>query len=1238
MEFEDVLRIADEAVERLRGRGLNDVERTILEGSWDAKSYEAIAEVSDYSDAYLKQDVGPKLWKLLSEALGRKVSKKTLKTAFDLYTSSNGLKPLDFSGGRSHPIPSPQIEDVPIALVPPPLEWGEWAVDVTDFYGRHHELSQLTTLVVNERRRLVVLYGMNGIGKTWLSQTFKARMQASFAHVLCLSLHQQPSPDALVARLLRSLTPHHGDYSAQPLDSNLAQLIHCFTQQPCLVILDDGDTVFQPQALAGYYRDGYGEYRKFLRQIASLNHRSCVIWVSQAEPDGLADLGSGVGILPLAGFSASEARAWLHTNSNLEGTEAERVELIERCSGHPSVIRRIVSRRMSDMIGRQIADLLGHWSSVVEQVQDQFAPFNQLTVTEQQVMYWLAIAQTPLRFDQLQTYMTPPPSMAVIDSLVRRSLCHFVQTDTDRNPRVAQPAIVSTYVLHRFLASVKDELTTGAIALLNSHALLTTQAPEYIQNQQRRLMLAPLVAHLRSHHYPAPQDALDRLLTQCRGTAGATAKYVIGNLINLRQQINPDWSDYDFSNMTIWQADLRHAVLQGANFACTDLSQCVFAQAIGRSIVLAFSPNGQWLATGNENGKTLVWEVSQGSLSLNAQYQPDLHQHDAPPYAHTRVRSLAVSPDHNLLAIGSDSHTIQLWDMHSKQLWQQQLRHPAPVRCVCFGADQRVLASSSEDRIYLWDTYSGRLTHTLTGHQGDITDLCFDATGQQLLSCSDDQTVRLWTVNGSGSHQSLSSSTNGWFKAVLFCRSHAAARLTEHSTAIAIECHGRTMRLWSVETGDSYCTLLLDPQEMVVAIAVSRDGDRVASSTVVLPQPHHASSHALHRQVKIWDIRTQQCIQTLAVIDWDVQVLAFSPDGQWLATGGDRQLALWDVETGQCLSDLRDPREPVLAVSFNHDQTHLITGQQNHAIRLWEIQSGRCHHQLVGHTNWVRVLAASPNGRWLASSSGETIRLWDMDAGVYCATLSRQSDLVRVLCFSPTASVLASGMDDATITLWDLQTRQWVAILSEHRDRISALCFSPDGHWLASGSYDQSILVWNTETGVSTGCLNGHEDRIQSLRMSLDGQRLVSASRDGTAKCWNLATGECQYTWHRPDALIHAVYIDATGRAIAASSGKGDTQTLQLWDIQAGTLIQPLEWEQASTIWSVTVSAQGERIAIGTEDGFIHVWQWQPRRYIKALRTDCPYEGMNIRDMTIQGRPLSSLQVERLKQLGAIER
>jgi WD40 repeat protein len=123
---------------------------------------------------------------------------------------------------------------------------------------------------------------------------------------------------------------------------------------------------------------------------------------------------------------------------------------------------------------------------------------------------------------------------------------------------------------------------------------------------------------------------------------------------------------------------------------------------------------------------------------------------------------------------------------------------------------------------------------------------------------------------------------------------------------------------------------------------------------------------------------------------------------------------------------------------------------------------------LQGHTLWANGISFSPDGRSLASGSGDyTIRLWDIDAGQCLKVLEGHTDQVLSVRFSPVQQSLASGSQDRTIRLWDLQNTHYpFKTLLGHTDKVFSVCFSPDGRTLASSSADETIRLWEVESGA----------------------------------------------------------------------------------------------------------------------------------------------------------------------------
>ncbi|KAH8797868.1 hypothetical protein F5884DRAFT_825522 [Xylogone sp. PMI_703] len=120
-------------------------------------------------------------------------------------------------------------------------------------------------------------------------------------------------------------------------------------------------------------------------------------------------------------------------------------------------------------------------------------------------------------------------------------------------------------------------------------------------------------------------------------------------------------------------------------------------------------------------------------------------------------------------------------------------------------------------------------------------------------------------------------------------------------------------------------------------------------------------------------------------------------------------------------------------------------------------------------------------------------------------TLAGHSDSVRAIAFSPDGKQIASGSDDRTIKLWDATTGDLQKTLAGHSDWVTAVAFSPDGKQIASGSDDWTIKLWDATTGDLQKTLAGHSDSVRAITFSPDGKQIASGSDDRTIKLWDVA-------------------------------------------------------------------------------------------------------------------------------------
>jgi WD40 repeat protein len=250
----------------------------------------------------------------------------------------------------------------------------------------------------------------------------------------------------------------------------------------------------------------------------------------------------------------------------------------------------------------------------------------------------------------------------------------------------------------------------------------------------------------------------------------------------------------------------------------------------------------------------------------------------------------------------------------------------------------------------------------------------------------------------------------------------------------------------------------------------------------------------------------------LAAQDW-IHSVALSSDGQTLASGSyDQTVKLWDIESGQCLNTLQGHTNWVRSVTFSPDGRTLASGSSDNTVRLWDVKSGQCLNTFDGHINVVLSVALSPDGRTLASSSGDdTVRLWDIKNGQCLNILQSHSSLLWSVAFSPNGKMLASSID-STVRLWDVQSGQCLNTFQGDTTWVYSVTFSPNGKMLASSGSDQKVCIWDVQSGQCLNTLQGHTALVWSVAFSSDGQTIASGSTDETIKFWDVLTGECLKT------------------------------------------------------------------------------------------------------------------------------
>ena len=500
---------------------------------------------------------------------------------------------------------------------------------------------------------------------------------------------------------------------------------------------------------------------------------------------------------------------------------------------------------------------------------------------------------------------------------------------------------------------------------------------------------------------------------------------------------------------------------------------------------ITFSSDGRFIVTGSGDATATLWDVETGTARFTIKHQ-DV------------ITSTAFSPDDKLIAVGSGDATATLWDVDTAEIrWafthEKQGKSvtfasayvktfsTGGIGSIAFSEDGKYFVTAGQRMDYatvLWDVETGEQRWCVT-HEKPIDAVAFSPDSLFMAAFHPDTTVSILdVVDGTSVPPALDNekwidrnrvlpplkhrqNSGGWYIRFSSDGKHLAGLRKAFDS----------LTLWDIGTGEIVKTFGTGKGKGR-SLAFSVKGDCFGLSCTDYPQ---------YDTIELWDEKRVKRFAHGELVD----TAELSPDGTFLATGGrNKKVKLWCVETQRCYQTLSGHIGRILSLAFSPDGNLLASG---------------------GGDNWEKQEHADGRVSFFSAANGSvdtTTKVWEVGTGKNIATLEI-AWMVRGVAFSPNGAYLATGTSKV-VTLWC--TKTWRSIAKFDTVKFESFAFSADSSHLAIGGTwpEQQVQIWDVENRELLVELSGHKSDVESLAFSPDNQLLASGGFDGVIYLWDM--------------------------------------------------------------------------------------------------------------------------------------
>jgi len=516
--------------------------------------------------------------------------------------------------------------------------------------------------------------------------------------------------------------------------------------------------------------------------------------------------------------------------------------------------------------------------------------------------------------------------------------------------------------------------------------------------------------------------------------------------------------------------------------------------------------------------------------------------------------------------------------------------HADSIHALCFSRDGRFVLTASNDRTAkLWETRTGREIRTFKGHSSGVNSVDFSSGGKFVVTGSSDGSTKLWDAVTGREVKALGSSDSyqGFMSFDSFMASVNSVNFSPDGNYVVIGTN-EGVKLWDVRTGK---ILRSFSGSMILSISFSPDSRYILAA-------------GADRTARLLNVKTGEEVRVFTAPSnlkpgskpgsdsGYIYSAAFSPDGKYVVISGYGAATLWNAKTGMAIRTFQGHSDMIRSLGFSLDGRYLVTGSEDKTAKVWDVATGREIVSFRDSTHAVRAVALSADGKQVITGSEYgTVRLYDVSTGQVIWISGRgESNKVYCVRFSPDEKHLAVSTKKV-LQIWNLKKGKILRTIDTHSSVSTA--FSPSGRLIAVGD-GQKATLYDIASGRGIRDFIGHSGAVRSVAFSPNGICLVTASEDKTATVWEVATGKPIFSLRGHSADVNSAKFSPDGRYIATGSSDWHSK---LWDIRTGRELADYYFPFGD-VYSVDFGPRGLYVITGGRSGatLLDVKTWRELR------------------------------------------